>query len=74
MHPTPMGAINQLWAGTSSDAVDLNGKVRDETMSVASADLVIASTSYPGLGWAFLAKHLKTLLLAKGCGILWSNK
>lgn len=30
MHPTPMGAINQLWAGTSSDAVDLNGKVRDE--------------------------------------------
>lgn len=45
LHPTPMGAITQLWAGTSPEAVNLNGKylvpwaregpVRKETKDVA---------------------------------------
>lgn len=26
LHPTAMGAITQLWAGTSPEAVNLNGK------------------------------------------------
>ncbi|PPQ73482.1 hypothetical protein CVT26_010184 [Gymnopilus dilepis] len=29
LHPVPYGAITQLWAGTSPEGLDLNGKVRD---------------------------------------------
>lgn len=43
LHPTAMGAITQLWAGTSPEAVNLNGKYlvpwacegRKETKDVA---------------------------------------
>lgn len=58
LHPTPMGAITQLWAGTSKEGAELNGKylipwARVGTPNPASQD--------PGLGeklWSYLEEQV----------------
>jgi hypothetical protein len=44
MWPTPTGALNQLYAGTSDEALELNGKVRN---SIHSFDIHVFLTLYP---------------------------
>lgn len=61
LYPTPMGAITQLWAGTSPEAVNLNGKylvpwaregpVRPETRDAALGEKL----------WTWLEGQVKDL-------------
>lgn len=70
MYPAPQGALTQLWAGTSPDTADLNGKV-SASSSRTTNDVygVRCSILSHGRGLANLGATIQNLGKSFGLGL-----
>ena len=68
-YPTPRGALTQLWAGTSPDTANFNGKVSTSpSPGVSEAHVVRCSISSPGRELVNLAATIPNLGESSGLG------
>ena len=73
LYPISQGALTQLWAGTSPETANLNGKVRTSYSPTANeTQIVCCSTSSHGHGLASLAATTQSL--GESFGLGWKSR